>query len=284
MIRSIKRAPLERDAPLPLPRKKPWSGLSASILLHSALVVLIILTIQHENRNDAKTASRAPQVQPVSMVYVPPPRRQPPLPVPRRPDPLAEQARDNANALTTQPDVDLPPAVEHADPSISAPEPVPETPRPEETVASRTPPPPTPQPTMESEAQRIFGRPLLRRQQQNPAQLGIHPGDASNRDASARTNCMPKPKDPDAPLEMATLDGRVNEEGSNRPLAGAFLQIMGTAYSTYSDQMGHYRLVFDASLVDECRTQYVRVVAPGYRGRNLILGVGPGINDVLLGR
>ena len=62
------------------------------------------------------------------------------------------------------------------------------------------------------------------------------------------------------------------------------LAFIGTSYSTYSDGTGVYRLVFDASLVDECRTQYVRVVAAGYRGRNLILEVGPGVNDVVLDR
>jgi hypothetical protein len=84
---------------------------------------------------------------------------------------------------------------------------------------------------------------------------------------------------------MATLIGRVYSDNMHsRPLAGAFLQIIGTSYSTYSDRDGVYHLVFDASLVDECRTQYVRVVANGYRGRNLVLGVGPGVNDVVLGR
>lgn len=287
MIRSIKREAIERDAPLPLSRKKPWSGLTASVLMHGALVLIIVLTLRQQDQEISRAASTAAPVEPVSMVYLPPPAQRRPLPVPerqiRRPDPLAEQATDNASALSTQPDVDLPPAVQHQDPTVSAPEPAPEPPKPEETFASRTPPPPA-QPTMESEAQRIFGRPLLRRQQMNPDQLGIRPGDASDRDAAARSNCMPRPRDPSAPKEMATLVGRIYPEGSNRPLPGAFIQIIGTSYSTFSDQSGLYRLVFDASLVDECRTQYVRVVAAGYRGRNLVLGMGPGTNDVFLPR
>jgi hypothetical protein len=81
----------------------------------------------------------------------------------------------------------------------------------------------------------------------------------------------------------------VNEEravggGSESALAGAFLQILGTPYSTFADDNGRYRLTFDASLVGPCRTQVVRVTARGYRAQNLILAVGSADNTILMTR
>ena len=284
VIRSIKPEPLKRKAPLPHVAKKPWSGLAASVVIHGILVLLVFLTFRKKaddlTGQSAKDFQRAPTV---DMVYLAQPVRTLPPPEVQssRPAPNAIQAQENAPALSSRPPEDRPPATEQTEPEAAPPPPEPVTPQPTETFAARTKPSPE-QPTLESEAQRIFGRPMLR-QQQVQTQLGIRPATASDRDSPERTNCIPKPRDPTAPKEMAELVGRVYI-GGNRPLAGAFLQIVGTAYSTYSDPTGLYRLVFDASLVDECRTQYVRVVAAGYRGRNLILGVGPGVNDVLMTR
>ena len=54
--------------------------------------------------------------------------------------------------------------------------------------------------------------------------------------------------------------------------------------SRFTDDGGEYRFRFDMSLVDNCRTQYVRVTAPGYESRLLVLMVGPNVrsDDVLL--
>jgi hypothetical protein len=67
-------------------------------------------------------------------------------------------------------------------------------------------------------------------------------------------------------------------------LPGAFLQILGTRYSTIADDHGRYRLTFDPSLVGPCRTQVVRVTATGYRAQNLILAVGSADNTILMSR
>ena len=84
---------------------------------------------------------------------------------------------------------------------------------------------------------------------------------------------------------MGVVQGRVFRENSRHPLPGAHLQILGTPYYTYSDDRGDFRLVFDRSLVDACRTQMVRVWAPGYRARDLTLYVGvPISSDVVLQR
>lgn len=138
---------------------------------------------------------------------------------------------------------------------------------------------------MESEAQRLFGRPKLEAQPADPNQLGIRLGALSDQTSAARRSCVPRPKNSGAQIEMTEVVGRVYYDAAQtRPIPGAFLQMLGTAYSAYSDGTGRYRLVFDASLVDECRTQYVRVVAAGYRGQNLVLGLGVGSNDIILGR
>jgi hypothetical protein len=62
--------------------------------------------------------------------------------------------------------------------------------------------------------------------------------------------------------------------------------MLGTPYVTFTDGEGMYRFRFDLSLVDNCRTQYVRVTAPGYESRLLVLVVGANIRseDVLLRR
>ncbi|MGH7658455.1 MAG: hypothetical protein ACREL6_09480, partial [Gemmatimonadales bacterium] len=78
--------------------------------------------------------------------------------------------------------------------------------------------------------------------------------------------------------------GRVFRPDRRTPVAGAFLQVLGTQWSTFTDGNGVYRLEFDASLVDHCRTQTVRITANGYQMRDLILGIGYGADDVILHR
>ena len=77
----------------------------------------------------------------------------------------------------------------------------------------------------------------------------------------------------DRPAE-GVIEGIVRTESGGHPIPGAFLQILGNGASTFADATGHYRLVFDASLVDACRSQLVRVTAPGYRARTMVLSWG----------
>jgi hypothetical protein len=70
------------------------------------------------------------------------------------------------------------------------------------------------------------------------------------------------------------IEGVVRTESSGRPIAGAFLQLLGSGSATFADASGRYRLTFDPALVDVCRSQLVRVTAPGFRARTMILGVG----------
>jgi hypothetical protein len=89
--------------------------------------------------------------------------------------------------------------------------------------------------------------------------------------------CIPHPSAPDSTgtLQFGTVVGRIFEQGSGRPLVGAHLQMLGAPYVAFTDGNGEYRFRFDLSLVDNCRTQYVRVTATGFETRLLVLTVGP---------
>jgi hypothetical protein len=140
--------------------------------------------------------------------------------------------------------------------------------------------------TMESEARRIFGRPRLgprpgagpRASRPMEAYLPDHPERCTPRPAA--------PRDSAGPTTYGVVVGRIFRQDNGQPLSGAHLQMLGTPYVTFSDGTGEYHFRFDLSLVDNCRTQYVRVTAPGYESRLLVLMVGPNVrsDDVLLKR
>jgi hypothetical protein len=88
--------------------------------------------------------------------------------------------------------------------------------------------------------------------------------------------CLQVPEGGDS---MTVIAARVYDPSSGRPIAGAFMQILGTPYSTYSDAGGNYALRFNISLVANCRTQSVRVTATGYSLQDLILSTGTSSNN-----
>jgi hypothetical protein len=77
------------------------------------------------------------------------------------------------------------------------------------------------------------------------------------------------------------VEGVVRTERGGLPVPGAFLQLLGTGSATFSDEAGHYRLTFDARLVDRCHSQIVRVSAPGYRARTMVLASGTWSDNVV---
>jgi hypothetical protein len=96
---------------------------------------------------------------------------------------------------------------------------------------------------------------------------------------------MQPPKPGDSTAAMGVVTGRVFRADARKPLAGAHLQVVGTPFNTFTDANGEYRLTFDAALVSNCRVQAVRVTAPGYQSRDLILSAGRrSSDDVWLGR
>lgn len=173
--------------------------------------------------------------------------------------------------------LDEQPVAAAPEPPASTPEPVPPS-APTDIAAAR-------EAEMRSEAQRLFG----------PRRLGSDrpPGPVSaswvNQLTDDRDNdCRPTPRPPRDPLqppELGTVSGRVFRAGTDQPLPGAYLQILGTPYATFADDDGSYRLEFDRSLVDDCRTQYVQVSKDGFAPQRLILSLGSRTsNDVPLQR
>jgi hypothetical protein len=46
-------------------------------------------------------------------------------------------------------------------------------------------------------------------------------------------------------------------------------------------EVGRYRLTFDPALVDACRSQLVRVTAPGFRARTMVLAYGARSDNIV---
>jgi hypothetical protein len=277
---------------------------SVSITLH---LLLLAFLIRHSltRRAEPETPPGTSSERPIQLVFAPPrpqptPRRAapdlPPVPEPPQvpvapltagPDqtpgssarvtPAPEEAPNappnSARQQATRPDPD--PGTDQPGARLAAPPPA--------SIAAAAPASSEATPTLESDARRLFGRPS--------SKLGPVSGSRDNRpwespvELSRGCTLPPEESDSTTPPGMAVVTGRILREDNGEPLPGARLQILGTPYGTFSNGRGEYRLVFDRSLVDRCRTQSVRVSAPGYAGRDVILYVGERLSsDVLLPR
>jgi hypothetical protein len=277
-------------------RRFRWEA-AGSVVLHTAILTLIIYQTTR-GPGPADPARALPEaVRPVQLVFAPPrptptpraapPDLPPPVPLAEGPDatpgstarlnPTPEEepnaAPDTPRIEATRPD---PGESDRSDEGTTSPPP---------TIAAPAPASPSSQPALETEARRIFGRPS--------SKLGPVSGQRDNRpwetplELSSRGCTLPPPDPSDSTLPpgMGSIAGRIFNERTGEPLAGARLQILGTPYGTFSDGQGAYRLVFDRSLVSQCRTQAVRVTAPGYRGRDVLLYLGATPNgDVPMAR
>ncbi len=83
---------------------------------------------------------------------------------------------------------------------------------------------------------------------------------------------------------LATVRGRILTNDRRGPLVGAHLQVVGTTFVTWTTGTGEYELQFDPKSLEKCRTQYVRVTAPGYKTELLVLSIGPRVrsDDVVM--
>lgn len=284
----VKRIHFFLDGEIP-PPQRPWLPLLLSAVLHLLLIAAIVVITRKEVQD--KTGTQTAQAEPerrVDLVTLPP--YQPPSP-----SPLPKQGRA---AEPSQPPPERMPRPqvkrgEHLDEEVTvAPDPPPETGPLAEAPAQQAPDPARSALSaqrsaleehnlaMVTEAQRLFGRP----QHGVTNATGPVPNVrwaqelTDDRDNDCRPSQRP-PRDPDAPVEMGQVSGQVFREGTHQPLGGAFLQILGTPYSTFADDDGWYTLSFDQSLVDACRTQYVQVSKDGFRPRRLILGLGIRANN-----
>jgi hypothetical protein len=262
--------------------RRNWTPLSVSATVHLLLIAAAVALsrrsakVAPERSTDANQPARH-----VDMIYVPPMEPARPSP-PRRPvaPPPARSQKEPEPEPNASPEATRSPGNDSDDPRPAKGEaPAAAAPRRQVSAEVATA-------TLESEARRIFGRPRLR----TPPGAGpqaTRPMEAYLPDNPER--CVPRPAAPgdsgDAP-KFGTVVGRIFKQDSGRPLAGAHLQMLGAPYVAFTDNNGEYRFRFDLALVDNCRTQYVRVTAPGYETRLLVLLVGENLQseDVRLRR
>jgi hypothetical protein len=256
-------------------------------VVHLALLALAVALTRPrpEPARDPRHPDPAEQARQVEMVYIPPPPTPAPPPPPA-PTPLPEPPRPAPKPVAPPPEKAQPVPEDHAnappEATRSAGE---ESDQPEGGSPAATPTPAADAaPTMESEAQRIFG-------QKRPAtQPGAGPRATRPLEAylpDRAEKCVPRAATGDsAGPQNGTVAGRIFRGDNGRPLAGAHLQMLGTPFVAFTGPDGEYRFRFDLSLVDNCRTQYVRVSAKGYESRLLVLVVGEAVRseDVSLER
>jgi hypothetical protein len=255
---------------------RAWIPTGVSAALHVLLLALAVGLSRHSVADRLEEPPQpAEEARRIDMIYMPPPPEPAPAaparPVPRRPPPPVRRT-------APEPEPNAPPEDVRSSGDETAPNPeaaAPERPRPAAENEA----------TLESEARRIFGRPRLTTRAGAGPQA-VRPMEAWAPDRSER--CIPRstePQDQASPVQLGMVVGRIFRQDNGRPLAGAHLQMMGTPYVTFTDGKGEYRFRFDLALVDNCRTQYVRVSAEGYESRLLVLVVGPQRSeDVLLRR
>ena len=272
--------------PLPPRPRRSWSSLAASAAVHAAVIGLAVVLSTREPLIEESEPERRPEPsRQVDMVYLPPPPPSPPPPPPEpspAPPPPPRRASPPSRPAAPPPERRRP---EPEDRPNAPPEEVrsegEESDRPEGASEPGTPAaaPRREAPTMESEALRIFGR---RRVATRP---GVGPRAVRPMESyipERPDQCVPTPRPPSdsaAPVQYGTVEGRIFRQDGGRPLAGAHLQMLGTPYVAFTDSDGEYRFRFDLSLIDNCRTQYVRVTAKGYESRLLVLLVGANVRS-----
>ena len=279
-------------------RRRPWISFALSTALHGVLVALAIWlsrTPPAEARDERpRPHANAPKRE-VRMVYLTPPPAPPPLPPPvtaplpppkpmTPPVPAVAPPPEKAQP-TPEPDANAPPEAkpsEGREPTDDKP------PEPERSGQPDVPPPTSPlatrEATMESEARRIFGAPK-RYTREGVGPRASRPMEAYLPDHPERCT-RTAARDSAGQVQYGTVVGKIYRQDNGQPLGGAHLQMLGTPYVAFTDGTGEYRFRFDMSLVDNCRTQYVRVTAAGYESRLLVLVVGPNAvsEDVALKR
>jgi hypothetical protein len=256
------------------------------------VVLLVLILFRTSQRNADALSQRAPleSVQPIQLAFAPPrpvPTPRPPQPVEQPPAVPITPGHDQTPGTTAQfsPKPEEQPNAQPNTPRTEATRPDPGDQDQRSDERATAPPPPnlaTPTPTaatsastaLETEAQRIFGRPS--------SKLGPVSGSRDNRpwespvEVASRGCTVPPEEKPDStvPPGMAVLPGVIYDERTRQPLAGARLQILGTQYGAFANERGEYKLYFERKLVDRCRSQTVRVSAPGYPSRDVILYLG----------
>ncbi len=273
---------------VPKSSQRSWTSLAASSAVHAGLLVLVLLLTrrQEEAKKGDRPDAAMDHSRETQMVYLPPPP-EPPPPQPPPPTPPAPQPPPPEPRRETPPQPTTPPP-----PPVERKEPEPEANAPPDAVKAEGKEADDPEgggtpgkvveeaaPTMESEARRIFGRPRL------ATQPGVGPRAVRPMESyipEDATKCVPTPSAPAdsaGPIQYGTVEGRIFRGDSGEPLSGAHLQMVGTPYAAFTEADGSYVFRFDMALMDNCRTQYVRVTAKGYESRLLVLVVGENVRS-----
>lgn len=261
------------------PYRRPWLGVLSSVLIHGTLLTLVLWNgsrpafLLRPQADSVELAARRART--VGMVYLPPPaastvdgrsrvRRPDALvqveaPTPPPPDRMAEQVvpKGDEGAPSDEDNVS-------ADGGASAPMTIPE---------GLTAPAPTAEAPRRRNPSIAFrgGRPgsPLTRAEPSPA------WQQAPSVASMTPRCKPgPPRSATDPLHWGVVAGRVFRLGTTDPLIGATLQVLGTPYSTVSDEQGDYVLRFDTWPLQNCEAQYVRVQLDGFVAQTLVLSIG----------
>jgi len=267
--RSTRHVPYAEWDKLTRGRRHPLVG-AASALAHALVILLALSSTRTEQEQSKVSPESQPQV--VPMVYIPPPeppKPPAPKPVPPTPPPPTPAFAD----APPRPTADLPSpgekdVAEHDDPVASSPSHTESPARQERPVESAYAEDNDP---MVTEARRLFGPSSAPSSNlAGPLRSGLP---LPLMEGGSRCPDGQEVAQIDRPAE-GVIEGVVRTESGGHPIPGAFLQIVGNGASTFADDAGHYRLVFDPALVDACRSQLVRVTAIGYRARTMVLSWG----------
>jgi len=259
------------------PRRHPLAG-AGSALLHTAAILFFLLAPRAEREHSTRPAT--PDHRDIRMMYLPPPAPpkpavRPPRPRIPPPTPAFAEARPRPLPELPSPTVREVRAPEHDEPAASSPRPADEAGATDKKATA-----PTEEDAMVSEARRLFGPTSSSRAATvvGPVRAGLPLSLMSGGQRCAWSGEEARPIER---AQEGVIEGIVRTKSGGLPIPGAFLQMLGTGSATFADASGHYRLTFDPSLVDACRSQLVRVTAPGYRARTMILTWGlPSANIV----
>lgn len=273
------RPPLAGWETLTRPRRHPGVTL-ASAGAHAAILLLALFFPRLEQKDGSHRVQ--PQSRSVRMVYllpkevtskpkpqrhVEPPRLHPPEPTPAFAEAVPRRVPEPPSPTTTH---DAP---EHDAPAAMTPRPRQETGEPDRSSTVER------EDAMVSEARRLFGaRTHTGGTLAGPVAAGLPVGLNGGGTRCAWSGA--EARHADGPSSGA-IEGIVRTESNGRPIPGAFLQLLGSGSATFADAAGRYRLTFDPALVDVCRSQLVRVTAPGYRARTMILAYGMQSDNVI---
>jgi outer membrane biosynthesis protein TonB len=285
-----RRRPAESfEAQLPAETERDWLAFAVSSLTHLLLIMVALLLAKRaaEQALDLPPSTAPKDMREVAMIYLPPPPRPQPLPPQPQPQPepqppaVTPPARATNRVPEPEPNA-LPEATRSEGTSEQAGTRVPQGDRnaPEDASVPETPEGVALEATMESEAKRIFGR-----KRGDPVEdagpIAIRPLESSKVPGNP---CGDIPTDSTGAPVQGVVQGVVRDVDGGGTLAGAHLQMIGQPYATFANNRGEFRLLFDIHLMADCRTQYVRIEAPGFRSQMLPIVIGGGVSTVGLRR